>query len=66
MFDIITSGELISRSRRTVRRLVKYYHPPPAKSSPSRNSAVSTIGTNVEPPEIRYGGTVILSPVLLP
>jgi hypothetical protein len=32
---------------------------------PSRNSAVFTIGTNVEPAEIRYGGTVMLSPVLL-
>src|ERR1700758_2171371 len=65
MFDIITSGELISRSTRTVRRPVQYCHPPPAKSLPSRSSAVSTIGTNVEPPEIRYGGTVMLSPVLL-
>jgi hypothetical protein len=65
MFDIITSGELISRSTKTVRRPVQYRHPPPAKSLPLRNSAVSTIGTNVEPPEIRYGGTVMLSPVLL-
>jgi hypothetical protein len=31
----------------------------------SHNSAVFTIGTNVEPPEIRYGGTVMLVPVQL-
>jgi hypothetical protein len=36
-----------------------------AKPLPSRNSAVSTIGTNVERSEIRYGGTVMLVPVLL-
>jgi hypothetical protein len=65
MFDIITSGELISRSTKTVRRPVQYCHPPLAKSLPSRHSAVSTIGTNVEPPEIRYAGTVMLSPVML-
>jgi hypothetical protein len=64
MFDIITSGELIL-AQQGIRRPVQYCHPPPAKSLPSRSSAVSTIGTNVEPPEIRYGGTVMLSPVLL-
>jgi hypothetical protein len=64
MFDIITSGELIL-AQQGIRRPVQYCHPPPAKSLPSRNSAVSTIRTNVEPPEIRYGGAVMLSPVLL-
>jgi hypothetical protein len=63
MFDIITSGELIL-AQQGIRRPVQYCHPPPAKSLPSRNSAVSTIRTNVEPPEIRYGGTIMLSPVL--
>jgi hypothetical protein len=56
----ITSRELISRLTRIVRRPVQYCHPPLAKSLPSRNSAVSTIGTTVEPSEIRYGGTVML------
>jgi hypothetical protein len=64
-FDIITSRELISRLTRIVRRPVQYCHPPLAKSLPSRNSAVSAIGANVEPPEIRRGGTVMLVPVLL-
>ena len=64
-FDIITSRELISRLTRTVRRPVQYCHPPMAKPLPSRNSAVSTIGANVERSEIRYGGTVMLVPVLL-
>ena len=62
-FDIITSRELISRLTRTVRRPVQYCHPPLAKSSPSRNSAVSTISMNAEPPKIRYDGTVMLAPV---
>jgi hypothetical protein len=64
-FDIIASRELISRSTRIVRGTVQYCHPPLAKSSPSRNSAVSTIGTNIEPSEIRCGGTLVLVPVLL-
>jgi hypothetical protein len=63
MFDIITSRELISRLTRTVRRPVRYCHQRPVRLLPSRNSTVSTIGTNVEPPEIRRGGAAMLVPV---
>ena len=42
-------------------RPVLYCHPPLAKSSSSRNSTVSTIGMNVEPPKIVHGGTVMLA-----
>jgi len=54
-FRYTTSPELILRLTKIARGPARYLHPPPAKSSPSRKSAVCTIGMNVEQREIHLG-----------